>query len=205
VDIEQKQLSKIGFEFEFFCELNNNELKTKLTKLLNKKIVISDQYHSDVQVTENQFKIEPDFSTGMSGKELVTGPVSYDEGKVILEKVCNFIRRYGSTSKKTAIHLNLSFKKDLIESLKHSFNTVKFILEFDEEEIYEDWPERRNSLYAKSIKHLKPIDKNFVFAKNSFNRHTLSYPIEKYRGVNFTKLVSDYLEVRYIGVIIMNL
>lgn len=199
MDLDIKKHSKLGFEFEFFTELDNNNLKQKLEKLLRKKIKIADSYHSDVKIDENIFKIEPDYSTGIKGKELITGPLHYEEAKVVMEKVLNFIRRYGSTSKKTAIHLNFSFDKEVVESLKHSFNIIKFILEFDEEEIYEKFPERKHNIYAKSIKSLRPVDRNFIFSENTFNRNTIAYPNEKYRGFNFNKITQDYLELRYLG------
>jgi len=193
------ELTKIGFEFEFITELSNNDLKNKLEKLFDKKFIITDQYHSDIKVTDRQFKIEPDYSVGITGREIITGPLRYYEAMEVLEKMSSFIRRFGKTDTKTAFQPNISFEKEVFTSLKHSFNPLKFILEFDEEYIYERFPERRNNLYAKSIKRLKPVSNLFNVSESGFNSKIITYPDSKYYGVNFEKLRSDYLEVRYLG------
>lgn len=191
--------SYCGFEFEFITELSNNDLKRKLEKLLDKRIVISDKYHSDITPTSRMFKIEPDFSAGSGGKELITGPIPYTEAVDIFEKITSFIRRFGTTTEKTAFQPNISFDKSLIPSLKHSFNPIKFIIDLNENQIYEKFPKRKNNLYAKSVKKFRSLNSNYVLSESNINTQIIGYPKTKYYGINFEKLVKDYLEVRYIG------
>lgn len=196
---EIKELCLVGFEFEFVSELSNNDLKNKLEKILDKRIIITDQYHSDIKVTDKQFKIEPDYSIGMEGREIITGPLYYNEAIQVLEKITAFIRRYGKTGTKTAFQPNISFDKSIFDSFKHNFNTLKFVLEYDEDFVYQRFPERKNNLYAKSIKRLKPANNLFTVSESGFNQKVIKHPNTKYYGVNFEKLNQDYLEIRYIG------
>lgn len=189
----------VGFEFEFMTDLNNNELIDKLQEALEKKIVLCDKYHSEAQISDKVFKVEPDFSAGTNGKELVTGPIPYEEGIIIFDKMVDFMNEYCYTNEKTAFQPNLSFSKSLIKSLKHELNVIKFILSIDEDYIYSKFPNRKHNLYAKSIKKLKCINSNFVMGDNAITNNIIEYPNTKYYGINFEKLLHDYLEVRYLG------
>ena len=75
----------------------------------------------------------------------------------------------------------------------------KFVLNFDESKVYEAFPNRKDSVYAKSIKFIVPLSgmtqpspeknlwKNYMFVK------------EKYYCINFEKLQKGYIEFRYLG------
>jgi hypothetical protein len=66
----------IGIECEFFS--NYSYIKTlELLNLEFDPIEIwgINKYHSDFHVTENIFKIEPDYSGGSEMIELITGPM----------------------------------------------------------------------------------------------------------------------------------
>lgn len=203
-----------GVEFEFFSKLKDTEVAKSLSKELGKKIVIPYSVsnpggesvglvHSPIVVTANIFKIEPDFSGGKDMFELITGPLPYSESRKMILKVLNWIDKYGYTTDRCSIHLNLSFDKDKIKYTTEisSLNILKFVLSFDEDFIYDKFPIRRGSVYARTIKSIIPNDFFFytqppadLLIKSVFN-----VPNEKYFGVNFSKLSKGYLEFRYIG------
>jgi hypothetical protein len=81
----------------------------------------------------------------------------------------------------------------------NKLNVLKFILNFNEEKIYEHFPLRRNSVYAKSIKFIVPSNMLFMEKPESINTNNFILPNEKYYGVNFKKIKKGYLEFRYIG------
>jgi hypothetical protein len=110
------------------------------------------QYHSDFTPDENNFKIEPDLSGGSNMVELVTGPLDYYDAKYYLIKIVKFIQNYGYTNEKSSIHFNLSFNGD--KNL-NDLNTLKLILNTDEDEIYRVYPSRKDNVYAKSVKKIK--------------------------------------------------
>jgi hypothetical protein len=205
--------SKVGCEFEFFTELSSKALVKDLSRHLGKKIVIpvavtgfdekeKGTYHSDLEPTANLFKLEKDFSGGKDMYELITGPLAYEEARIIVIKVLQWIKEKGWTDSKCAIHLNVSFNdfKARLRTPLINLNILKFILGFDEEFIYSRFPNRRDSVYAKSIDNFYPASR-FIFydTPDSIDRNDYIVPHEKYFGVNFTKLPKNYLELRYLG------
>ena len=205
--------AKCGLEFELYSELKPSQIAKDLGRLLNKKIVIptskvgfdkeeKGKYHSDIEPTSTLFKLEKDYSGGKDMLELITGPLSYEESRIIIIKVLDWIQANGWTDKKCSIHLNLSFNPFLIK-LKNDvshLDTLKFILSYDEKFIYDRFPERKNSVYARSIDQVIPLNK-FTFQNpyDTIDPNNYVVPDEKYYGVNFTKKSKNYLEFRYIG------
>lgn len=203
----------VGIEFEFFTELSPKELTKSLSAALGKKITIPVtvreldvesklKYHSDLEPTATLFKIERDHTGGKDMYELITGPLVYEEARIIIIKMNQWICDTGWTTDHASLHLNVSFdrfKVRLREPLIN-LNVLKFILGFDEEFIYSRFPVRRDSVYAKSIYNFYPINK-FVFYERPehIDRREFVVPNEKYYGVNFTKLIKGYVEMRYIG------
>ena len=193
--------SKIGFEFEFFSKEDINETRLSLSNALNKKIRIEEKAHSDFVPTDEVYKLEPDNSGGSGMIELVTGPLSFVDAKLTLAKTLKWIRENGSTNERCSIHINLAFDgKKLGPKVNMSkLDIGKFVLNFDEDKVYEAFPKRKDSVYAKSIKFIVPLSgmtqhspgmniwKNYMFVQ------------EKYYGVNFSKVPKGYIEFRYLG------
>ena len=205
--------SKIGIEFEFFSEFSMKEVTRSLSRTLGKKIVIPSEvvglgekekgtYHSDLEPTSNLFKLEKDFSGGKDMFETITGPMAYEEARIVIIKTLQWIAEFGWTNEKCSIHLNISFNEFLspIKIPVMNLNVLKFILSFDEDFIYSRFPSRKDSVYAKSIFNIYPLSR-FIFFENPENidRYDYIVPHEKYYGVNFTKLPKNYLEFRYVG------
>ena len=205
--------SKVGLEFEFFSELSQQEVAKDLSRVLGKKVIVpvvikglgveeKGNYHSGVEPTAFLFKLERDFSGGKDMSEMITGPLAYEESRIIIIKMLQWIKEKGWTDSKCAIHLNVSFNefKAKLRTPLISLNVLKFILSFDEEFIYSRFPSRRNIVYAKSINNFYPVSR-FIFFDNPENIDKNNYivPHEKYFGVNFTKLAKNYLELRYLG------
>ena len=205
--------AKVGIEFEMFSEMNPKDVSKELSRALGKRVIIpviikglgeteKGNYHSEIEPTSTMFKLERDFSGGKDMYELITGPLAYEESRIIIIKTLQWIKDNGWTDQKCAIHLNVSFNnfKAKLRTPLMGLNILKFILSWDEEFIYSRFPNRRDSVYAKSINNFYPISR-FVFFENPENidRNDYIVPHEKYFGVNFTKLPKDYLELRYLG------
>lgn len=204
----------LGLEFEFFSKLKDIEISRALGKLLGKRVVIPYQvpalgetpkplYHSPVEVTDEIFKLEPDFSGGKGMYELVTGPTTLKEAKEIITKVLDWIDQYGYTTERCSIHANISFDYNKIEPLHRieNLDVLKFILSFDEGEVYKKFPVREKSVYARSINQIIP---NSFFFYNSVPSDwsigsMVNLPEQKYFGINFTKKEKGYIEFRYMG------
>lgn len=192
-----------GMEFEFYMkdisyyktlELLNSELSPV-------KVWGFRQYHSDFTPDASNFKIEPDLSGGSNMVELVTGPLSFYDAKYYLIKIAKFIQNYGYTNEKCSIHFNISFTDD--RDL-NDLNILKLILNLDEEEVYRNFPSRKDNVYAKTIKKIIPF-KEYDYFNIPINviKNNMRLPSDKYYGVNFLHVNSDKesqrLEFRYIG------
>lgn len=198
----------LGFEFEFFSPIPREELAEKLSQVLGKNVISSNEYGSDIPVTYTDFKIEPDFSGGFKMNELITGVMPYNEAIHVMYKVMNFIDENGFTTDRTGMHINISlneFDLGLPERLQN-LNVFKYILRLDEEKIFEMWPSaksRMQKIYKNSVSNIYP--KNKFLSETSINYATpnspldFMYPQSKYFGLNFEKLREGYLEVRYAG------
>ena len=200
-DSEILKNALVGVEFEFYSKLGVEEVAKKLEPILNKKIRVETKAHSDFEVTQNEFKLEPDMSGGAGLMELVTGACPYYEGRLIIIKTLQFIEANGWTSDRAGIHLNLSFDKNKISDKNRisKMNVLKFILDFKEDQVYKFFPKREGSAYAKSIKMILPNKDTYFFDGNYINDQNFSYPDSKYYGVNFEKRHKNYLEFRYLG------
>lgn len=191
----------IGFEFEFFSNYDLEEAVSQLKSLLGRDIYVGTKAHSDFQPTDKKFKVEPDMSGGKNMLELVTGALPYQDARMVLIKVLAYIKEHGYTTERSAIHINCSFdtKKtgDLYRIKK--MNVLKFILDFNENQVYKFFPQRENSVYAKSIKWILPRAENYFFDGNTISSMNFEYPMSKYYGINFSKAEKGYLEFRYLG------
>jgi len=94
--------SVIGFEFEFYTNLLKGQAAESLGKLIKKKVIVSEKYHSKIPVDANNFKLEPDYSGGSKMMELITGPLAYSEAMPILIKILNWIDENGWTTDRCA-------------------------------------------------------------------------------------------------------
>jgi len=193
--------SKIGLEFEFFANEGMGEVKRGLSQVLNKQIRVEVAAHSDFAPTDEIFKLEPDNSGGSGMIELVTGPLPFVESKLIIAKTLKWIRENGSTNDRCSIHVNVAFdgKKLGTSTNVSSLDIGKFVLNFNEDAVYEVFPNRRDSVYAKSIKYIVPLSGMTQPSPERISWKNYMFVSEKYYGVNFSKIPKNYIEFRYLG------
>ena len=191
----------MGIEFEFYSNLDLEDTRKKLADLLGRKIRLEDKAHSDFQPSSEEFKMEPDMSGGKGLIELVTGPIPYRNARIMVIKMLNWISENGYTNDRASIHINLSFDKKYLEdpALISKINVLKFILDFDEQQVYRFFPNREKSAYAKSIKWVMPKWEAYHFDPNQIASNNFKFADTKYYGINFSKKEKNYLEFRYLG------
>jgi len=193
--------SKIGLEFEFFANEGMDEVKYSLSNALNKQIRIEEKAHSEFTPSDEIFKLEPDNSGGSGMIELVTGPMPFVESKLIIAKTLKWIRENGSTNDRCSIHINIAFdgKKLGTPTNVSSLDIGKFVLNFNENAVYEAFPDRKDSVYAKSIKFILPLSGMTQPSPGRVSWQNYMFVSEKYYGVNFSKIPKNYIEFRYLG------
>jgi hypothetical protein len=191
----------VGVEFEFYSNIGLEETQKSLSKLLGRPIRLEDKAHSDFQPSADEFKLEPDMSGGKGLVELVTGPVPYRNARIMISNVLNWIKENGYTNDRASIHINLSFDKKYLEdpAMISKMNVLKFILDFNEQQVYKFFPKREKSVYAKSIKWIMPKDEAYFFDGSNISSMSYKFADTKYYGINFSKKESNYLEFRYLG------
>jgi hypothetical protein len=205
---------KLGLEFEFYSNIDGHvETARSLSKFLGKRVVVpmavsnikkpTPLYHSPVNPSDTIFKLEPDYSGGKKMCELVTGPMKYSEARNVIIKVLEWITNNGYTNERCSIHANVSIDGNALPTIFRipNLNLLKFILSFDEEKIYDVFPARRDSVYSRSIKEVRPNKASLFISKdcNVYSQQMFRVPDEKYYGVNFLKAEKGYLEYRYMG------
>lgn len=201
------EASRIGYEFEFISKEDPIKIAHQLTDLFGIKVIVpmnvdkfgkkSLHYHTPVDVNGSQFKIEADFSGGIDCKELITGPIPYKEANEVLIKTLNWIKQNAVTNDRTAIQINVSFDPTRIKSVPISkMNKVKFCLNFNEDFVWKRFPNRKNSIYCKSIKHILT---NNIFNTNAVAKNQFIVAPSKYFSVNLSKAVNEYIEFRFMG------
>lgn len=193
--------SKIGFEFEFFANEDIQKAKTSIANTLNKKIRIEEKAHSEFSPTADVFKMEPDNSGGTGMIELVTGSLPFVESKLILAKMLKWIRENGTTNDRCSIHVNISFDGSKLGPVANmtKLDIGKFVLNFNEDKVYEAFPNRKDSVYAKSIKFIVPLSGMIQPSPERTLWKNYMFVNEKYYGINFTKIPKGYIEFRYLG------
>lgn len=191
----------VGFEFEFYTDYSWAKLMELLNvKLAPAKVWSSLKYHSEKEVDGYNFKIEPDYSGGPNMVELITGPMAYNDSKIVLLQILRFIQDYCYTDEKCSIHINISFANDKEKSM-NLLNPLKLILNTDENYIYQLFPERKNNIYAKSVKKVLPY-KGFTdteVAVNQIMSNMILPDDTKYYGINLHSADRGWIEFRYVG------
>jgi hypothetical protein len=193
--------SLMGLEFEFYSNIDLEATQKSLAKLLDRKIRLEIKAHSDFVPSAEEFKMEPDMSGGKGLIELVTGPIPYRNARLVVIKMLKWISENGYTNDRASIHINLSFDDKYLEdpAMVSKMNILKFILEFDEAQVYKFFPDREHSAYAKSVKWIMPKWESFHFDANQIASNQYKFADTKYYGINFSKSEKNYLEFRYIG------
>lgn len=191
----------VGIEFEFYSNIGLEETRKSVSSLLGRPIRLETKAHSDFQPSADEFKIEPDMSGGKGLMELVTGPIPYRNARIMVANMLNWIQENGYTNDRASIHINLSFDKKFLEDkdMVSKMNVLKFILDFNEKQIYKFFPNREKSVYAKSIKWIMPKDEAYFFDGSNISSMSYKFADTKYYGINFSKKEKNYLEFRYLG------
>jgi hypothetical protein len=201
----------IGVEFEFYSKNTIEKTAKSIGEKIGKKIIVpyavgdiknpKPLYHSPIESSSDMFKLEPDYSGGPDMRELITGVMDYKEARRVIISMFEWIRDNGYTNDRCSIHVNMSVNNKIIKTNTtiQNMNILKFILDFNEKAIYDVFPDREHSVYARTIKSIYPNDIVFYSSFHQLSRNIFHSPDEKYYGVNFLKAEKGYLEYRYMG------
>lgn len=204
--------AKIGFEIECFTdknsslldepndgEANHYETQMNIMRALNNSFGFDVAVGSPAGYTKWYIDTDSSISanaSGLEGTEIISPPMKLEEALSTLEKVFEWMQRFGlMTNSTTGFHINVSLPD--IEKL----DKLKAVLFFGETNALKLF-DREASTYAK--KHLsQPLTTDGVDIGGDFDILVaeLNKRIDesKYRTLNFGKLKDGYLEVRVAG------
>lgn len=193
--------SNLGFDFEFFAKDKIDLVKESISTALNKKIRLEEKTNKGFSPNRDVFKIELNDLESAGMLTLKTGTLPFVEAKIILSKILKWIRENGSTTSRCSLKINISFDVNKIGPVGNvsKLDIGKFVLNFNEDKVYEEFPDRKNSIYAKSIKFILPLSGMTQSSPSKNIWKNYMFVNDKYYGVDFTKITDGCIEFRYIG------
>ena len=138
-----------------------------------------------------------------------TAFMTYRDSRLIIISLLKWIDRFGKTIKSSDFIIDLKFNDTIEGPFKGTlFNTstkiesvdkLKFILDFDEAKVYDNFPSRRNGYTSQSIQKFDPIQKFIPKENESIDPKLYTIPSTENAGVRFETLLEGYLRLQYIG------
>jgi len=188
----------ISYTSDFYSKLEYDDVKALIASSLDRKVFPKDSF----QLTETLMHDYLRLSKNSAGKySLTTGYLKYSEGRLYLSKTLKMIDENFTTEKDCGLNFSVMYSlynqpgtPDISR-----LDTLKFVLEYDENIPYSYFPERKNVLYSKSIKNILPGRKFFIESAANVSSRNFSYPFQPYFAVDFSSLKKGNLTFRYIG------
>lgn len=198
--LEVLNFSDVGLVFEFYSTKKTNFIVENIGRSVGKNIILT-----------NELKYSPTYSNSILIKEydatrsryqLHIAPENYHSIIPVIDEITKWINENCETTFDTNLKISLSFNHRNLQTLDSisRMNPSRLILKFDENFVYERFPERKNSPYCISIKNLVPtkiyineqdIETNIV--------QILTTPYNDYYGINFKNYTQGILECNYVG------
>ena len=140
---------------------------------------------------------------------LITPFLLYRDSRLVIINLLKWIERNGSTDINTNLIIDLKFldqepgpfKGTLLSTATKidNIDRLKFILEFDEELIYKNFPSRKNYFISQSIQNFEPTNKFIAKEYSSVDPKFYQIPSTFNCGINFEHLNEGFLRMQYIG------
>jgi hypothetical protein len=193
--------SQIGFSFNFFTKDNIKIVKKSISSVLNKKIQIGKNEKNNISTQIEMFTLDHDISGETGMIDFVTYNMPFVEAKLILSKTLKWIKENASTNSRCSVGVNISFNDKKIGPTANitKLDIGKFVLNFNEDLVYENFPNRKNSIYAKSIKFMLPLGGMTQSSPSKNSWQNYMFVNEDYYAINFNTISDNYLTFKYLG------
>jgi hypothetical protein len=190
----------IGFVFEFYSSKESSFIIKELSAKTIKNII-----HT------NNLEIDPTFTNAVLVKEYEGDKPRYSfklaqqnfhTAIPIVKNVLEWISLTSECANDNRMKVNLSFDTKHLNTLESIslMDTAKLILKFDENYVYNRFPQQKNSPYCISIKTLSRINENIYSSSIIKNKNSIiRIPKNDYNGINFKDYNLGILEFNYIG------
>ena len=131
------------------------------------------------------------------------------DSRLVIINLLKWIQRNGKTDINCNFIIDLKFldiepgpfKGTLFSTATKidNLDKIKFILQFDEESIYKEFPSRKNYFISQSIQNFEPTNKFIAKEYSSVDPRAYQVSSTSNCGINFEKLTEGFLRMQYIG------
>lgn len=191
----EKTLVRVNADFE--SEMNPRSASSELSKVLKARV-------SSSEPSSNNFQLK---RTADGVYHLQTSFLLYRDSRLVIINLLKWIERNGKTTINCNFFVDLKFmdsepgpfKGTLFStSIKiENIEKTKFVLDFDEAEIYRQFPDRRNYFRSQPIFRFEPVQK--FIPKGIQDPRMYQIHSTANSGINFGTLIEGYLRMQYIG------
>jgi hypothetical protein len=192
--------AQVGYTFEFFSTKEAEFIVEELSNTTAKSVALTNDprmiptWTAPVLLREYAGK-NSRYSFKLSPQDyLSTGPM--------LNGVLEWIKNTSKTDRTTGMTVSLSFNNRELQTAQtiSNMDVAKMVLKMDENYIWKKFPERRDSPFSMSVKHLIPMNE-FLNISNPFRNinNSFAMPMAAYYGIDFTDQTYGILKFNYIG------
>jgi hypothetical protein len=184
---------------DFGSQKDPKSVVSELTKELKTKITKEEASSYNFQLTRSED----------GTYHLKTSFLLYRDCRLTLINLLKWIERNGNTQRNHNLFIDLKFldaekgpfKGTLYSNASRIENVdkLKFILDFNEERIYGDFPNRKDSFNSQSIQKFDITQKFIPKDSQVIDPRFYSIPSTINCGINFDTLIDGYLRMQYIG------
>jgi len=191
--------SLIRITTDFGSEKDPRSVCSELTKELKTKVSSNDPGAYNFQLTRGDDGVY----------SFVTPFMLYRDSRLVIISLFKWIERSGVTNRNNNLFIDLKFIDAIEGPFKGTlFNTstkidnidkLRFILEFDEESVYNKFPSRKSGNYSNTILNLEPRQKFIPRENSDIDPSLYVMPDTSNSGINFERLNQGFLRMQYLG------
>jgi hypothetical protein len=198
--LEVFNFSDISLCFNFYSTKESNFIVSDLTNITSKNIILTNE--TNFLPTYSNAILLKEYDAKKSRYQFTIAPQNYHSILPLIDGVAGWLSESAETAHDTILKVSLSFNHRYLETLASisGMNPTKLVLKFDENFVYERFPEQKHSPYALSIKSLAPITTYINEKEISQNvDYLITLPSAEYYGIDFSNYTKGILECNYIG------
>ena len=191
--------SLIRISADFGSRKDPRSVCSDLTKELKTKVSSNDPGAYNFQLTRGDDGVY----------SFITPFMLYRDSRLVIISLFKWIERSGVTNRNNNLFIDLKFIDTISGPFKGSlFNTstkidnidkLRFILEFDEEAVYNRFPSRKSGIYSNTILNLEPRQKFIPKENSNIDPSLYVMPNTSNSGINFERLNHGFLRMQYLG------
>jgi hypothetical protein len=192
--------TRMGFILEFYSSKSSDFIVKELSELTIKNITLTNEFyrepsHSNAILIKEYEGKKPRYSLHLAQQE-------FNSILPIIKNALKWISETSETTNDTVMKVNMSFDHSHLRTPYSISDMVpqKLIVKFNEDYIYNRFPQQKNSPYAVSIKQLIPLNESLYtndLVKNI--NYTIGIPTKNYFGINFNEQTQGVIQFNYIG------